>query len=137
MAANFPPPQKAVGAVCVRDGRLLLVRRARGAGVGLWAVPGGHVEQGESLAAAALRELGEETGLHGQVVGVCGVAERRIDGHHYVIVNHWVDPDRTAAEAADDADAVTWASRAHLHTLALVPGLWTFLAEHGVLERLR
>lgn len=137
MGANAGPPEVAVGAVCVRDGRLLLVRRGRGAGVGLWAVPGGRVEPGESLSAAVARELAEETGLVGSVAGLCGVAERHIDGHHYVIVNHWVDVGTGDAVAGDDAAAVTWANRADLDTIGLVPELLAFLEEHDVLERLR
>lgn len=138
MAANVPPrrPEVAAGAVCVREGRLLLVRRARGSAAGRWAVPGGRVEHGESLSAAARRELAEETGLHGRVTGLCGIAERHVDGHHYVIVNQWVEVTSGHPEAGDDADAVTWATRRDLDELDLVPRLTEFLTENGVLERL-
>lgn len=136
MGANPGAPDVAVGAVCVRDGRLLLVQRGRGPGYGLWAVPGGRVERGESLPAAVARELAEETGLHGRVTGLCGVAERHIDAHHYVILNHWVDAGTGEAVAGDDAAAVTWAARTDLDTLPLVPDLMAFLTEHGVVDRL-
>lgn len=137
MVANVAPrPEVAVGAVCIRDGRLLLVRRGRGPGAGRWAMPGGRVEAGESLAEAARRELAEETSLHGRVTGLCGVAERHVDGHHYVIVNQWVSVDAGHAQAGDDAEVVTWATRGDLDELPLVPSLLEFLAEHGVLERL-
>ena len=53
----------AVGAVIVQDERLLLVQRANDPGAGRWAVPGGHVEPGETRAEAARREVLEETGL--------------------------------------------------------------------------
>lgn len=135
MDANSP--QLAVGAICVRDGLLLLVRRARGANVGRWAPPGGRVEPGESATAAAARELEEETGLCGRVTGVCGVAERRFDGHHYRILNHWVEVPAGAAVAGDDAAAVAWCDRAALDTIELTPGLLAFLDEHQVLALLR
>lgn len=137
MDANAAPPQLAVGAICVRDGRLLLVRRGRGANVGRWAPPGGRVEPGESVAAAVVRELWEETGLRGRVTGLCGRVERRLDGHHYAILNHWVEAPTGSAVAGDDAAAVTWCDRADLDAIDLVPGLRAFLGEHQVLPLLR
>ena len=128
----------AVGAVCVRDGRVLLVRRGRGAQIGRWAVPGGRVEPGETLVEAVARELREETGLHGEVGALCGIAERSGAGYSFVIHDYWVTvADDAEAVAADDADEVTWAGRADLERLELVPQLEEFFAEHGVLELLR
>lgn len=137
MDANPRPPQLAVGAICVRRGRLLLVRRGRGANVGGWAPPGGRVEPGESVQAAAVRELREETGLHGSVTGLCGLAERRLGRDHYLLVNHWVEVPAGVAVAGDDAAAVQWCDRATLDRIGLVPGLLAFLGEHGVLPLLR
>ncbi|HVM13916.1 MAG TPA: NUDIX domain-containing protein [Egibacteraceae bacterium] len=136
MGANPQRPEVAVGAVCVRHGRLLLVRRGGGAGAGRWAVPGGRVEAGEPLAAAVTRELLEETGLHGRVTGLCGVAERCGDGHHYVILNHWVEVEDADAVAGDDATAVAWVTRRELEDVDVVPRLVEFLDTHGVLDRL-
>lgn len=136
MGANTVP-QVAVGAICVRDGRLLMVRRGRGPGAGRWSVPGGRVRPREALAAAVARELAEETGLQGRVTGVCGVAERNLDGHRYVIHNHWVEAAAGDVVAGDDAAAVLWVDRAELVALDTVPLLLEFLREHGVLDRLR
>lgn len=60
-----------VGVAAVRDGRLVVVRRAAGDEIlpGRWEMPGGSVEPGETMAAGAARELAEETGLAGRVVG--------------------------------------------------------------------
>lgn len=126
----------AVGAVCVQAGRLLLVKRGRGAAVGQWAVPGGRVESGESLADAVRRELREETGLDGTVGPLCGIARRQADGHCFLILDYWVDVAPGDACAGDDADDVVWASRADLDRLELVPLLLGFLVDHGVVDQL-
>lgn len=130
------PPTVGVGAVVVRGGRLLLVLRGRGVAAGRWALPGGRLEPGETLAQGVARELAEETGLHGEVRGLCGVAERHGDGYHYVILDYWVDAPAGEPVAADDAAAVRWASRADLDRLPLVGLLAAFLAEHTVLDHL-
>ena len=130
-----PRPEIAVGAVCVRDGRLLVVRRGRGLGAGRWSLPGGRVESGETLAAAVRRELREETSLAVSVGALCGIAERISDRAHYVIVDYWVRAEGTAV-AGDDAAEVAWVDRRGLEALHLVDGLWDFLADHDVLTQI-
>lgn len=136
MPVNESGPQEAVGAICVRRRRLLLVQRGGPPAAGRWSVPGGRVRPGETREDAVLRELAEETGLRGRLGALCGVADRVVDGHHYRIHNYWVDATGGDAVAGDDAAAVRWASRAELAALDLVPLLHVFLDEHGVLERL-
>ncbi|MBL6732923.1 MAG: NUDIX hydrolase [Candidatus Poseidonia sp.] len=57
----------------VRDGHILLVQEAKGRHAGRWGLPKGNVDDNESPENAALRELREETGLEGQLVGLAGV----------------------------------------------------------------
>lgn len=135
MATPVPRPEVAVGAVCVRDGRLLIVRRGRGVAVGRWSLPGGRVEPGETLEAAVRRELLEETGLVVTVGALCGIAERISERAHYVILDFWATASGSAT-AGDDADDVAWVDRDGLTALDLVDGLWAFLDDHDVLDRL-
>lgn len=127
-------PVVAVGAVVVRDGELLLVRRGRGPGRGRWSVPGGRVERGETLAAAAIRELAEETGLAGLCGELVGIAERFDEGEHYVILDFRVTvlDDEPAPVAADDADEVAWVAVEQVARRPLVDGLAEFLHDHGI-----
>ncbi len=63
-ASEYPDvPRVAVGAIVFREGRVLLVKRGQPPSQGQWAIPGGRVELGETLQAAAEREINEETGL--------------------------------------------------------------------------
>lgn len=133
MATN---PQVAVGAVVVRHGRLLLVRRGHEPAAGRWSLPGGRVRPGEPLAQAVRRELAEETGLRGEVGPLCGVAERLGEGYHYVVLDYWVQVIGQTARAASDAVGLCWAGRAELARLPLVDDLDRWLADHGVVGHL-
>ena len=85
-------PQLAVSAALFRDGRVLIVRRARPPAQGLYTLPGGRVELGETLHAALIREIREETGLTIAPLGLAGYREiiaRDRDGaieSHFVIL---------------------------------------------------
>jgi 8-oxo-dGTP diphosphatase len=133
MRSEPPRPQVAVGLVARdRHGRLLLVRRANPPAKGRWSLPGGRVEWGETMEAAAARELAEETGLEAVVGGVAGVAERIGEGHHFLIVDLWAelagDPVPVAAADAADARLVALDDLPGYH---LSPGLAGFLAGIG------
>jgi mutator protein MutT len=124
-------PEVAVGAVCTHLGALLLIRRGRGAAQGQWSVPGGHVEWGETLHEAVVRETLEETGLEVVVDRYLGWVERIQDPYHYVIMDFAVtmlDP-ATKPVAGDDAAEVAWVPFADVSDLHLVGGLYEFLRD--------
>ena len=85
-------PILAVSAAIIRDGKVLIVRRARPPAAGLYTLPGGGVEVGETLMAAVAREVQEETALIVEPVGLAGYREaiaRDGDGRierHFVIL---------------------------------------------------
>lgn len=124
-----------VGVVAVHDDRLLLVRRGRGPAAGEWAVPGGRVEAGETLAEAVVRELREETGLEGICGPLLGWVERIGEGHHFVILDFTVTVlDPAEPVAGDDAAEAAWVPLGEVAGYRLVEGLAEFLHEHGVLD---
>lgn len=134
MAPSGARPELCVGAVAVVDGRLLLVRRGRPPGAGLWSVPGGRVEAGEPVVVAVERELAEETALRGRCGALVGWVERIGPAHHFVILDFRVevlDPPG-AATPGDDAAEVAWVPVADVRSWPLVEGLADFLSAHGV-----
>lgn len=128
-------PQVCVGAVVVDAERLLLVRRGHGPAAGLWSVPGGRVEWGETLAEAVLRELAEETGLEGMCDELLGWVERIDAEHHFVILDFRVSVlDTAEPTAGSDAAEAAWVPLFDVVELNLVDGLAEFLHEHGVID---
>ena len=127
-------PELCVGAVVVRDSSILLIRRGNPPGEGLWSVPGGRVQRGESLAEAVRRELQEETGLDGEVGEVVGWTELIGRRRHFVIVDYRVSvaPDATPVAGSDAADAA-WVAFGDLGEWDLVDGLLQFLADHRII----
>jgi HAD superfamily hydrolase (TIGR01457 family) len=107
-------PRPAVGAVVFREGRVLLVKRGKPPSEGLWAIPGGSVELGESLQTAAEREILEETGIKikaGEPVCTFDAIQKDDSGRirfHYVIVDLVADYLEGDPRAGDDAHEVRW-----------------------------
>ena len=104
------PPVVGVGAVIVKEGQILLVKRGSEPGKGLWAVPGGKVERGESLRHALAREVEEETGLVTEIGEVAWVGEHLSDDHHVVLIDFFAQVKGGDLKASDDAVEATWVS---------------------------
>jgi len=89
-------PRVAVGAVVLRDGRILLIKRRYPPSPNLWSIPGGHIEAGEPVLTALFRELEEETSLKASKASLLAITEYirlRKDysvKYHYVILDYLI-----------------------------------------------
>jgi 8-oxo-dGTP diphosphatase len=122
-------PHLAVSAAIIRAGKVLIVRRARPPARGIYTLPGGGVEVGETLHEAIIREVAEETGLAIEPIGLAGhreVIARDRDGkveRHFVILPfaaRWL-----AGEVAlnDELAEAHWLAPSGLAGLATTEGL--------------
>lgn len=122
-------PLVGVGVVIVRDGKILLIKRRNEPGKGLWAVPGGKVEYGETLRDAAVREVKEETGLD-IVVGPLIWSGESISAHgHLVLIDFLGSVLGGELAASDDAEQALWVDVEKANELALTPTMHDLLAE--------
>lgn len=114
---EFPStPLVGVGAVVVKDGRVLLVRRGSEPLKGHWTLPGGLLEVGEALTAGVVREVREETGLDVEPIELVELLDRiHREGqrvrYHYVIADYLCRVTAGELRAASDAAAVRWVER--------------------------
>jgi len=129
--AHYPDaPRVAVGAVVVYQDKILLILRGKNPNKGLWAIPGGSMNLGETLQATAEREVREETGLTikaGEVVFTFEAIHYDDAGrveYHYVILDLVAEPLNPTQPLcpADDVVDAAWFATAELANLAVTPG---------------
>jgi 8-oxo-dGTP diphosphatase len=131
MSREYPDyPRVGVGAIVLHEGRVLLVKRGRAPGLGLWSIPGGLVDLGESTVDAARREVEEETRLKVRIAGLVGVldritrdAEGRVR-YHWVLVGYLAVPESIdTLTAGSDAAEVRWVTIDEVERLPITEGL--------------
>jgi 8-oxo-dGTP diphosphatase len=132
----YPPrPILAVSLAVFREGRALVARRARAPLRGLYSLPGGVVEIGETLREAALRELDEEVGVKAEIVAFNDHVESivrddsgRVEAHYVIasFVGRWIAGE---AKTSEEADSVVWVDPVALGDLPTTPGLGNILAK--------
>jgi 8-oxo-dGTP diphosphatase len=99
-------PVPAVGVVCLRGDEVLLIRRGQPPRQGEWSLPGGRLEWGEAVEAAALRELLEETGVVAELAGLVAVVDGLFGDRHYVLIDYaarWLSGEPVAGDDATEA----------------------------------
>ena len=133
-------PFLAVSVAIVRDGKVLVVRRARNPALNLYTLPGGVVETGETLLQAVTREVREETALTIEPVGLAGHreaivrdAQDRVERHFVILcfAARWLAGEPVLNEELDDA---RWLDPAELSSLRTTEGLAEIVA--AAIERL-
>lgn len=121
-------PIPAVGAVVVRDGLLLLVRRGQPPARGMWALPGGKVQRGETLRDALVREVREETGLDIEVGEVAWVGETAGEpDRQFVLIDFHAEVVGGTLSAGDDAAEAAWVPIDEARTLPMPPTMYELL----------
>jgi 8-oxo-dGTP diphosphatase len=122
-------PFLAVSAAIIRDGRVLVARRARGPALGIWTMPGGVVEAGETLIEALKREIEEETTMIVEPVALAGHREvlvrddeKRLSRHFVILcfATRWVSGEPRLNEELAEA---RWLKPDELADLKTTEGL--------------
>jgi len=133
-------PYLAVSAAIIRDGKVLVVRRARNPALGIYTLPGGGVETGETLMQAVTREVREETSMDIEPVALAGHreaiardAQGRVERHFVILcfAARWLSGEPVLNEELDDA---RWLAPAALSSLRTTEDLAEIVA--AAIERL-
>lgn len=129
-------PILAVSAAIMRDGKVLIVRRAAGLATGIYTLPGGVVEAGETLTEAVIREVQEETGLSIEPVTLAGYREMIVRDNQGKIARHFVIACFAArwlsGEPVPDLSEISeaiWRHPDELNSLKTTQGLQEIVAE--------
>ncbi len=107
-------PIGGVGTVLIRDGKILMIQRAAEPDKGLWSIPGGLIENGETAEEAAIREVYEETGIKVDKVEFVDAVTKVIWDeennvlYHFAIFDYKTTSFKGEAQAQDDALNAKW-----------------------------
>lgn len=133
-------PQVAVGAIVIKDGKVLLVKRGNPPGKGLWAIPGGRVRVGETLKEATEREIKEETGIiirARKPIYPFDVILKDSDGRvqfHYVILDFMGDYISGNVTPGDDVNDARWFSAYEIKEIPVTKTTLDILKEVPLFE---
>ena len=103
-----------VGAVAIKDGKILLMKRAFEPGKGRWSIPGGLVEVGETLSDACAREMEEETGIKIQILELINAYDMIVPDeagktkYHYVLIDFLARPVGGTERPSDEVLEMKW-----------------------------
>jgi ADP-ribose pyrophosphatase YjhB (NUDIX family) len=124
-----------VGAVVTdAHGRLLMIKRGHEPAAGLWSIPGGRIEPGETDAEALVREMLEETNLAVEPGRLLGQVQRPgLGGAVIDIRDYTATVVGGTLRPGDDAADVRWVAAAEMDSLEITEGLIEALTDWGIL----
>ena len=129
MSRRYPSrPIVGIGAIITRGGAVLLVRRGGEPQKGIWSIPGGVLQLGETLEEGVRREVREEAGLDVRVVERVEVVERILPDatgrleYHYILIDYLCERTGGTLRAADDAAEAAWVDRRDLDEYEITSG---------------
>ncbi|MDA8123881.1 MAG: NUDIX hydrolase [Deltaproteobacteria bacterium] len=134
-------PRVGVGAVVLKEGRVLLVRRGVPPNCGLWAIPGGGLKVGETMREGAEREIREETGITIRAkehVYTGDLVDRDAAGRvrfHYAVIDYAGEYVCGEVKGADDALEARWVSPEELADLPATKTTLQILRELGFIPQ--
>ena len=124
-----------VGGAVVKDGRLLLVRRASAYGRGNWQIPGGFIERAETMEDAVVREVEEEAGVTASPRGILAIRNRLFDGSNSTYVVFLMDWNGGAPRPdGTETDRAEWFALDEIRALKNRPSINLALAEAALGE---
>jgi 8-oxo-dGTP diphosphatase len=131
-------PVAGAGAVVIRDGRMLMVKRGKEPNKGKWSIPGGGIELGETVNEAAIRETFEECSVQIEIMKVLDSVDNIVrddDGrirYHYVIIDLLGMYISGEAKAQSDAAECRWVALKEIEKLDITDNLRTMLKRNGI-----
>ncbi len=126
-------PVVAASAVVVRDGRILMIKRAKEPNKGKWSIPGGRIELGESIHEAVKREVSEECNIEIEITRLLEVADNIIRDeagrvrYHYVLIDFFARYKGGEIKAQSDAEDYRWVTLEELPEMDMSPQLRSIL----------
>ena len=123
------------GVVTNNKGEILIVRRAKSPGKGLWSLPGGAVKLGEKLINALKRELKEECNISIEIKKFLGAFDRifldknEIVRYHYIIIDYLCQTNDKHIQPGSDVDNFAWISLNNINQYTYTAGVKDFLTD--------
>lgn len=127
-------PEVAVSGIILRDNAVLMIKRGHEPAKGWWSVPGGHVEWGESVQDALIREIREECNIAIKPVRLFSIVEA-IDQHnppnyHYILLDYIAEYISGEPRIGSDADDIGWFTESALKKMKVVPSVMRSLESY-------
>lgn len=110
-----------VGVVCLKGESVLLIQRGTAPRKGEWSIPGGRIENRETEAQAAIRELGEETGVTANILTKITALNADFEGYHYRLHDYLAQWVSGSPIAGDDAAQAKFVPLDEIDTLGMWP----------------